>query len=138
MITVIGMWEPGYSAEQTFFEDTVWKQVINAYNVDRFVMVAEQDTRIANLSVPEQFNTMEEALASSTGNRVFLTFSEIGATSLRDFIHPENAIYIFGRPGDNLQRYITDNDYRVHIVTPSNIDMLACSCISAVLYARSI
>jgi len=138
MITVVGMWEQGYTLEQMFIEDTVWKQTLNAYAVDRFCMVTA-DEIVPGVSSPEQFASMEEALATTTGERVFLVFSGAeGATLLPDFNHPTDAVYIFGRPGNNLSSYIQPGDHRVHIETPAEIDMLACSCVAAVLYARNL
>ena len=138
MITVIGMWEQGYSQEQMFLEDTIWKQTLSAFAVDRFIMVRYPGVSLTGVSIPEQYDTMEEALASSIGERVFLTFPAASATDLSAFVHPTEAVYIFGRPADNLLQYIRPQDHRVHIFTPANVDMLACSCVSAVLYSRSI
>lgn len=138
MITVIGMWEQGYTLEQTFIEDTIWKQTLNAYAVDRFVMVTYPEVYVPNRTVPEQYDTMEEALASSTGERVFLSYPIEGTVELATFSHPTDAIYIFGRPHDDLSTYINPGDHKVHINTPKNIDMLGCSCVAAVLYARSL
>lgn len=138
MITIIGMWEQGYTLEQTFIEDTVWKQTLAAFAVDRFVMVTYPEVYVPNRIVPEQFDTMEEALASSTGERVFLSYPIEGTVELATFVHPIDAIYIFGRPGDNLASYITKNDHKVHILTPNRTDMLGCSCVAAVLYDRSL
>ncbi len=138
MITVIGMWEQGYTLEQTFIEDTIWKQTLSAFAVDRFIMIDYPEVHLDNLSKPEQFSTMKDALASSEGERVFLVFSAKDATDMKDFVHPANTVYIFGRPGDNLEQYISSGDHQVHITTPNNVDMLACSCIAAVLYARSL
>lgn len=139
MITVIGMWEQGYSLEQTFIEDSIWKQTLNAFAVDRFVMVTYPEIYIDKVTSPEQYNTMEEALASSKGERVFLSYQIVeGVVDMKDFVHPTDAIYIFGRPGDNLIRYMQPKDHKVHITTLNNTDMLGCSCVAAVLYARSL
>lgn len=139
MITVIGMWEQGYTLEQTFIEDTVWKQTLCAFAVDRFVMVDYPEVHIDNVTSPEQFPTMEDALASSEGERVFLSYQTVeGILDMKNFVHPIDAIYIFGRPGDNLTRYMREKDHKVHIATPNNTDMLGCSCVAAVLYARSL
>lgn len=138
MITVIGMWEQGYTEEQVFFEDTVWKQTLSAFDVDRFVMVGPPDVLIPNVTIPEQYHTMDEALDSTSGQRVFLTFSPVMATLLSFYPHPKDAVYIFGNPAENLAQYIRTEDHRVHIKTPNNVDLLACSCVAAVLYDRSL
>jgi hypothetical protein len=136
MITVVGMWEPGYTLEQTYIEDTIWKQTLSAFGVDRFCMVTYPEVELPNVSHPEQFSSIEETLASTEGERVFLTFPAEGAVSMRDFNHPADAVYIFGRPGDDLLSYIQPGDHQVHIDTPNNVDMLGCSCVAAVLYDR--
>ena len=125
MITVVGMWERGYSEEQMFIEDTVWRQTVSAFAVDRFIMIP----------CPE-YDTMQDALASTTGDRVFMCYDSEGAEPLWSFIHPEDAVYIFGRPGDNLVQYMNKGNYKVHIDTPNKVDMLGCSCVAAVLYDR--
>jgi hypothetical protein len=138
VVTVIGMWEPGYTLEQTFIEDTVWKQTLSAYAVDRFIMVTYPDVRIDTVSSPEQYDTMEDALNSTTGERVFLSYPVEWSVLLRDFTHPPDAVYVFGRPGDDLSQYIRPEDHKIHIQTTNNVDMLGCSCVAAVLYARSL
>ncbi len=138
MITVIGMWEQGYTSEQTYIEDTAWKQTLSAYAVDRFVMVDYPEVHLDNVTSPEQYLTMQEALDSSVGELVFMVFDPVGAVLLQDFIHPADAVYIFGRPGDNLSSYVRDSDHKVHIATPANVDMLGCSCVASVLYDRSL
>jgi len=124
MITVIGMWEPGYSQEQNFLEDTIWKQTLSAFAVDRFLMVTA--------------STMMENLNSAIGDRVFMCYGSEGTETLKNFKHPQDAVYLFGIPGDNLRQYIKTDDYKVHIETPNDVDMLACSCVAAVLYDRSL
>jgi tRNA(Leu) C34 or U34 (ribose-2'-O)-methylase TrmL len=137
MITVVGMWEPGYSLEQTFLEDTVWKQTLNAFSVDRFCMVKYPGVTAGEISSPEEYDTMEEALASTNGERIFMCFAQTG-TNLKDFVHPADAVYIFGRPGDDMVQYMNPEDHKIHIQTPNNVDMLACSCVAAVLYDRGL
>ena len=138
MISVIGMWEQGYTLEQTFIEDTVWKQTLNAFAVDNFCMVTYPEVEIPNISNPMQCGSLQDALDNSIGERVFLTYPAEGATLLNEFVHPENAVYIFGRPAENLLDYIRPEDHQVHINTPNDVDMLACSCVAAVLYDRSV
>lgn len=67
-----------------------------------------------------------------------VVMDETGETNLEDFIHPENAIYVFGRSTmNNLQRQI-HHDHSVRIVTPEQKSMFGCSVACAVLYARSL
>lgn len=135
MITVIGVWEPGYSDEQMFFENTVWNQTLSAFAVDRFIMVAG-DNPIENITQPEQVETMADALALVTAPLVFITYPAEGAEPLKTFVHPADAVYIFGCPSENLMAYIQKGDYQVHLDTPNNVDLLACSIVAAVLYGR--
>jgi hypothetical protein len=136
VITVIGIWEPGYTFEQMFIEETIWNQTLSAFGVDRFIMVCGPHQEKPAQTSPEECSSMQEALDVSVGEKVFLTFPSEGATSLKDFTHPENAVYIFGCPGENLLSYIQPEDHQVHIFTHNDVDMLACSCVAAVLYDR--
>lgn len=138
MITVIGMWEPGYTDEQSYFENTVWNQTISCFAVDRYIMVCGEETGLKAVSKPEQYDTMDEALSTTKGKRIFLTFPIKGAKDMKTFKHPKNAVYIFGKPSDNLLKYVRKQDIKLHIFTPNNVDMLACSCVAAVLYDRMV
>lgn len=134
MVTVIGIWEVGYTTEQMFIEDSVWKQTLSAYNVDRFIMVRSNGAELERVSRPEQFDSMEEALATTTGERVFLT--PRGVEPLDSFDHPDDVVYIFGSAVDNLESYMTPNDHRIVINTPNKTVMFGCACLPQVLFSR--
>jgi len=119
MITLVGMLERGHD---TKFEFMCWKQLKGAWQVELKL-------------VGRDFETMEEALSSCTGHRVFLI--PPGRTKSIDFKEyqpPGGDInYIFGRPGDNLVKYIQEKDTIVSIHTPGESDMMAISVVGIVL-----
>jgi hypothetical protein len=71
-------------------------------------------------------------------NYSVVILDESAVTPLQDFVHPENAIYIFGRSTlNNIQDKIK-HDYSVKIVTPEFKGMFGVSAAGALLYARSL
>lgn len=127
-VTVVGMWEPGFSDEQTFIEWRMWKQTISAYAVDRWCMVGSQQPGGGF----ESFNTMAEALLSlrPEEQRIFLIPGAEKNGHLSN-----NPAYIFGNASENLSRFINDDagDVAVGIQTPNPTDMFAACCLPLVL-----
>lgn len=119
MITVIGMLENGWESNM---EHLVWRQLKGAW---RFNLVL----------VPIDHPTLEEALAANEGERVFLIPpGRTPSIDLRDYRPPEgDVVYVFGRPGENLVRYVRDDDAVVSIATPGATDMMAISVVGIVL-----
>lgn len=120
MITVIGMLENGW---ETNMEHLVWRQLRGAWG---FKLVL----------VPVDHATMEEALAACSGDRVFfIPPGRVMSTDFKDFTPPRgDVVYVFGRPGDNLVRYLEPADTVVSIHTPGEADMMAISVVGIVLY----
>jgi hypothetical protein len=104
-------------------EQLAWRQIRAAYGVRMKL-------------VPLDFPTMEEALDSVAGKKVFMIPE--GRTDTIDFDRykipkDQDVVFVFGKPGDNLVRYITDDDDAVSIHTPNNVDMMAISVAGTVL-----
>jgi hypothetical protein len=119
LITLIGKLEKEHPVK---FEHTCWKQLMGAWQV-RLKLVGHH------------YKTMEEALDSYTGPRAF--FIPPGRTksmTLADYIPPTEVAFIFGCPGDNLVKYVQENDTVVSITTPGTSDMMAVSAAGIVLY----
>lgn len=133
-VTVLGLWEHDWmDAERT--ERRLWKQTIQAFAVDQWCMAP---VRGGPFTSPIQYTSTEEMLASHPGPKTFLIPSTTlkGASSLKNYEHPENAIYVFGNVPDNLVRYVTDADDVVNIETPVGAALFAVAAMSMVLYDR--
>lgn len=126
MITLIGAWESGWLDNK--IELFMWKQLCAAFNVDRLVMVGISDnTRITI----DQYETVEEAIKSSGGDVILI--EPKGEIMLGDFIHPQNATYVFGNA---MNHNLKQDGITVRIDTPTNTDMFAVNAASIVLADR--
>jgi len=67
-----------------------------------------------------------------------VVMDETGEASLEDFLHPENAIYIFGRSTQNIIQDVFPHDHSVRMNTPEYKSIFGVSVACAVLYARSL
>ncbi len=120
MITICGILEDGY---EPTMEHLIWRQLKGAYDV-KLVLV------------PLSFSTMREAIESLEGKNVFLIPPNRVAVSIdfNDYKLPKGDVnFIFGKPGDNLVKYVTEYDDVVSIHTPNNVDMMAVSVVGIVL-----
>ena len=127
-VTVIGMWEPGFSDEQSFIEWRMWKQTILAFGVDRWCMVGSQRPGGGF----EAFDTMPEALLATAqdGDRIFL----IPGAERSGYLTP-NPVYIFGNASEDLRRFVGEGEVTVGLETPEPQDLFAACCLPWVLAA---
>ncbi len=101
----------------------VWRQLKGAWDVPLVL-------------IPKDFATMQEALeAYNDHNKVFfIPPGRIGSTDLRDFTLPEgDVLLVFGRPQENLVRYVKEGDRVVSIHTPGTADKMAISVVGIAL-----
>lgn len=133
-ITVLGLWEDAWM-ESARTERRIWKQTIQAFGVNRWVMVSGEPGEFTS---PDQYQRIEDALSSLGGERVFLIAprSYDGGIELVDFKHPDNACYIFGDSVDNLVRYVRPKDHVVSLTTPMQSSMFGHTVLCSVLYDR--
>jgi hypothetical protein len=119
MITICGMLEKGWESNM---EHLVWRQLKGAFGVNLIL-------------VPFHYKTMEEALKNLKGKKVFLIPpGRIKSINFYNYKKPIGDVnYIFGRPGDNLVRYVTDKDDVVSVHTPNNTDLMAISVVGIIL-----
>lgn len=61
-----------------------------------------------------------------------------GTTSLKDFVHPEHAIYVFGHDTKNIKpdQFKLKADHQVYIPTPSDAEMWSFQALGIVLWDR--
>ena len=88
--------------------------------------------------VPRDYPDLDAALASFRGyHRVFvIPPGRIPSEDLADYIPLKHGrtLYVFGRPGENLVRYVRPEDDVLSIATPGPTDMMAVSAAGIILY----
>jgi len=91
IIEVAGNWELGWAAPITEIEH--WGMAMRSFNVERLTMFPVTGIQCKFL---DEYETVEEVLASKPHlTTVFV--DENGETELKDFEHPEDALYVFGK-----------------------------------------
>lgn len=133
-VTVIGMWEPGFSESEQIIEWRMWKQTVEAFAVDRWVMVRTADNPHPSAGTFERYAKIRGALNSLDESlpRVFLT--PRGGIPLKDFVSPRDVVYVFGNASfDPAVQLMRPQDLRVTIPTPQPIDMFAACVLPYVL-----
>jgi len=118
-ITICGHLEDGYESSM---EHLVWRQLKGAFGVKL-------------LLAPKDYPTLEELIDSLKDKKVFLIPpGRVESQDFKDYKFPEGDInFIFGKPGDNLVRYVKEGDDVVSIYTPNNVDMMAVSAVGIIL-----
>ena len=114
------MLETGY---ESTMELLVWRQLKGAWQVPLVL-------------VPRDFPTMEDALEAHNDYKkvFFIPPGRIESTDFRDFTLPEgDVLFIFGRPQENLVRFVQESDDVVSIHTPGKTDMMAISVVGIAL-----
>ena len=61
---------------------------------------------------------------------------QVGSVDLKDFEHPEKAVYVFGRTGHNITNVIPSYDHSLHIPTPRNISLFSIEAASIIMVHR--
>lgn len=108
----------GWSAPIT--EHSHWSYPLRDFEVDEFIMcpvsgISEDVKEYAELSL---------AIADNPGLKVVFV-DERGTETLTNFVHPENAIYIFGKASQSpLATYYKEGDLSIRIETPANLGLL--------------
>lgn len=135
-VTVLGMWERWLEPER--FERRVWKHTIQAFKVDRWGMC---DVAGGPFTSPVQYADLATMLAAHPGPKTFLIPPGRieGTGNLSEYEHPENAIYVFGRGGENLVKHVTPADDVVSIHMPlGGAELYAAVALGQVLYDRQV
>ena len=104
MITIVGYWDKWFQHKENEYE-VCWRFMLRHFGVDKIIMIPKLDAR-SKLPLDYtdaelvEMNSIEEVLQEHS-DLVPVIVDERGTTSLREFIHPENAMYIFGSTGVN-------------------------------------
>ena len=120
MITILTMLEDGY---ESTYEHLAFRQLKGAFK--------------CNLAcVPHDFPTMQEALNTVEGTKIFMVPpGRADSIEFNEFSLPDNPVFVFGSPQENLVTYIGDNT-ALHITTPGESDMMAVCVAAQVLYVH--
>jgi len=106
-VTVIARWETGQMSPLK--EWKMWRQVKGSFNVDRFVFVPTQ--KFMTGYTFDQYDTMEEALASADGKRVFL--EPTGYNSVYDIPQGDIVLVLGNTDSDNLMHAQVNETYAI-------------------------
>lgn len=109
MLTIVSRWET--TQLHPLEEWQLWRQLRGAFGIDRFVMVPKQEG-FDQVSIVDQYDTMEEALESAEGKRVFLEPSAV--LDLGDMPNGDIVLICGSTEKDNLQHAAPGEAYRIH------------------------
>ena len=91
MIQVAGTWELGWSSPITEIDH--WGMAMRSFGVERIAMTPVSGIQSRFL---DEYQTIEDLLEAKQ-DMTFVFVDEDGEAELKDFQHPENALYIFGK-----------------------------------------
>lgn len=128
MIKVAGIWEQGWNTP--IKEMDQWEMVLKEYNVNQFYMCPISG--IYHSLITER-DSLETVLKENPDITVVFV-DEKAETSLDNFIHPENVLYIFGCTSHSAMYLFDSNNHKsVKIITPTNKGLLFAHQTAAVL-----
>lgn len=112
----------------------MWRQLRGAFAVDRFVFVGIEPEM--NSVTIDQFGTMDEALDSCRGLRVFL--EPKGQHTMSDIVNiaDENMVLILGNTEHGNVQYVRPQDLSVRIKTPKPTDFYGINAAAIALAYR--
>lgn len=123
------MWEKDWLDPKV--ELFMFRQLKGAFKYDRLVMVPKLLSGYK--AAVEQYDSIEEAIDSTSGIRVYL--EPTGTSKLTD-IPNDDVVYILGCAGRSNKNLVHENDLFVRIDTPGTTDMFAVNAISIALHER--
>ena len=132
MVKIAGLWD--FSWNVPIHEADQWEVLKREFDVDQLYMC--HITGIENKYITERKDLTEVFDENKHLKVIFV--AENGEESLHDFVHPENALYVFGRtnlsPFNNMKR---DGDLSLRIDTPTDQGLLLSPIVAGiVLYDR--
>jgi hypothetical protein len=129
VITVVGVWEPGFTDEQLFMEWRMWKQTLAAYKIRDWRMVGN----VPGCGAYQEFDRIEDAIADiDESRRIFMIPA---ASRTIDHVMPlKDPAIIFGNYDENLHRHVTPGAQSIRIPTPQETDMFAAVCLPLALH----
>jgi hypothetical protein len=133
MVTIIGVWEPDWmDSERT--ERRLWKQTIQAYEVDKWIMAPATDKVFTS---PIQYESIDQAIESIEGKKTFFVSPRTyKGVDIKGYQHPENAIYVIGSAVEDLVRFVKDGDDIVSVYTDTQAALFGCCFLPIILHDR--
>ena len=134
MIKVAGIWELGWNTP--IKEMDLWEMVTREFNVEQFYMCPVSG--IFTPFVTERVNIQD--VINENPDYTVVWVDEHGSEDLIPFVHPENALYIFGKTNERpMASWGKPEDKVLKITTPGNTALLwSHQVLSIVLYDRMI
>jgi len=129
MIVVASIWEEGWFDFKT--EVNLWYYPLKDFGVDEFAMTPISGIQLNNRV--KEFKTIEDIIQHY--NLPVILCTEFGDSTLEEFKHPKDALYLFNRTsGGDLTSL---QDYSLRIRTKNNKGMLwGHQAASIILYDR--
>lgn len=130
MVEVAGIWELGWSAPITEIEH--WGMAMRSFGVERISMTPVTGVRFKLL---DEYATWDAMLAAKS----YLTpvfVDENSEVELRDFEHPEDALYVFGKANYAPLHTYGEGHLSVRIDCPLKGMLWPHQAMSVVLYDR--
>jgi len=118
IVKIAGIWEMGWSAPLT--EHSHWHYPLRDFKVDEFIMCP-----VSGIAEPvKEYAELSLAIAANPDLQVVFV-DEQGTETLSNFVHPENALYVFGKASQSpLATYYKEGDLSLRIETPANAGLL--------------
>jgi tRNA(Leu) C34 or U34 (ribose-2'-O)-methylase TrmL len=116
-VAVAGVWELGWTVPLKEME--LWEYTLRDFGVSSFHMAPITGIRSRLVQEKESIEEIIKGYRNSGRSRVVFV-DEKAEASLKDFRHPENALYVFGRANYSPMGYQEPGDMAVKIETPKN------------------
>jgi hypothetical protein len=124
MIRLAGCWDIWNTPAEEYAK--MWQFLLRGYCVDQFFMTPAsglgdqlQRDHLEGLREITEYDTMAEVIVANPGFTP-IVLDENGTTELRTFVHPENALYMFGRTGQSLLETLNWTGESVYIAGGNN------------------
>ena len=120
-IKVVGVWELGWNTP--IKELDLWEYPLCEYGVDHVHMSPISGIRSDFVTEHHDLSLFLDSERELKNPIIFA--DERGTEILDDFVHPENAVYVFGKGSFRpMVSYFKPGDISVRIVTPRNSGLL--------------
>ena len=120
-VAVVGIWETGWNTP--IKEVDLWEYPLRDYGVDQYYMAPVSG--IQNNFITEVHDVGELLTQLRTENKTIVFVDENGTETLDTFVHPEHAVYVFGKASlSPLVAYGRPEDKSLKIMTPMNLATL--------------
>lgn len=122
IIKIAGLWEFGWSCPVQ--ELSYWTYPMKDFGVQEICMCPVTGIQPDNQVQLVEYNEISDII-NANPNLTVVFVDEHGETSLCNFVHPQNALYIFGKAGQApIATYKREGDLSVSISTCQNLGLL--------------